>query len=61
MDGEDMDRHLLSHVSWSPNGKFLAGAMDHMLNIWVVAGKVVGLKQTSPSTITYWWHQVTHP
>ena len=29
---------LLSHVTWSYSGKLLAGAMDHMVNIWILAG-----------------------
>ena len=35
---DDFDTHLLSHLSWSPSAKFIAAAMDGMINIWSLAG-----------------------
>ena len=35
---EECDNQLLSLVTWNSNGKLLAGAMDNMVNIWLIAG-----------------------
>ena len=37
--GEQTDGQTLTHVQWSSSGRLLAGALDNMLNIWLVAGQ----------------------
>ena len=38
-ENQELDARLLAHVTCSANAKFVAGAMDTMVNIWSVAGK----------------------
>ena len=35
---DGLDAHLLEHVCWSPSGRFIAGAMDTMINVWSTPG-----------------------
>ncbi|GFO36542.1 HECT and rld domain-containing e3 ubiquitin protein ligase family member 1, partial [Plakobranchus ocellatus] len=35
---EELDGHPISLVCWSSTGKLLAGALDNMVNIWMIGG-----------------------
>lgn len=35
----DMENSIFSCLCWNTNGKFLAGALENMINIWPLAGK----------------------
>ena len=37
-NSDGLDAHLLEHVCWSPSGRFIAGAMDTMINVWSTPG-----------------------
>ena len=38
-DCEELNGNLLSSICWSSTGKYLAGAMDNIVNIWTTGGR----------------------
>ncbi|XP_076258464.1 putative E3 ubiquitin-protein ligase HERC1 isoform X2 [Rhynchophorus ferrugineus] len=41
--GPDLQGKLISHLQWSPNGDYLAAALDTVINIWPIAKVSSGL------------------
>lgn len=38
--GNELNGDLIGLLSWSPSGKFLAAAVENIVNIWHVPGKL---------------------
>ena len=39
---EELDGHPISLVCWSSTGKLIAGALDNLVNIWMIGGQLLG-------------------